>query len=403
MKYELVCTKCSKHYTEKDKAYWCECGEKLDVLMNLADLPLNREELIRREVSQLPIIEKYFELLPLHNREIIDLGEGGTHMLKSKRLAQHTGLKNLYIKNETTNPTGSFKDRPITVGLNKAIEHGASTVATASSGNAATSLAAGAAKAGLRCIAFVPEGIPGSKAAQLQFYGAEVYRCKKTSDEDPTAACLKEICQQREDVIPVPSFGNFNPYQIEGAKTMAYEIAEQYLPQHVVIPVGGAGLLLGTWKGFSEFHTLGIIDKMPRIHAVQAEGCAPLVRSFRESQPIRTWEKAGTVANGLADPYTWDGDVALVGVRATEGRALAVNDAAILEAQRALAKYEGIFAEPTGAVSLAGALALAEQGIIGKDESVCVPITGSGFKDLGVVEKGFAEPRLISSISEINF
>jgi threonine synthase len=256
MKYTMKCSKCGKLYTDQDRAYWCVCGGKLDIQMNIADVELDIEELIRRDVSQLPIIEKYFELMPLHERKVVSLGEGGTRLLRSKRLAEDTGL-NLYIKNETTNPTGSFKDRPITVGLNKAIEHGASAVATASSGNAAAALSAGAAKSGMRCITFVPEDIPKSKAAQLQFYGADVYRCKRTSDEDPTAVCLKQICEQREDVIPVPSFGTFNPYQIEGAKSLAYEVAEQKLPEHIVIPVGGAGLLLGTWKGFSEFHSLG--------------------------------------------------------------------------------------------------------------------------------------------------
>lgn len=388
MKYELVCTECSKEYSESSKIYFCKCGGKLEVRINIDKIDLTIKDLKKREMRNETVISKYFEFLPLLDKtKILSLGEGYTKLIKSKRLAEKLGLKNLCLKDETTNPTGSFKDRPIVVGVCKALEFDAKLLASASSGNAASSMSACAAKAGISCVALVPENTPSSKLAQLQIYGARVIRVSKPKDfiGDPTVKLLREGCEKFH-WHPVPSFGHLNPYQLEGTKTLAYELAEQILPDHVVIPVGGAGLFVGNYRGFKEYKKLGFINSIPKLHAVQAEGCSPFVRAFQTGK-LEVWEKPNTIASGLADPYPWDGNEGLKALSETNGTAIAVSDAQIMNAEKMLAKYEGIFAEPSGAASLAGLLKLVEEGIIAKNDLVVCEITGSGFKDLGVVER----------------
>ncbi len=341
--------------------------------------------------------------MPVNNP--ISLGEGYTPYYHAERLGKYLELENLWIKNETLNPTGSYKDRPILVGLSKAIEFGAETVAIASSGNAANALAAGAAKYGIRCVAFVPENIPRSKAQLLQNYGAEVYRIRAENPrEDPTTVLLKKACDEF-GWHPVAPFGIFNPYQIEGSKTMAYEIAEFCflnkikVPDHVIVPVGSGGGLIGWYKGFLEFSIHGLIDKIPKIHAVQAEGCAPFVKAFNEKKDLEAWENPQTVAGGLADNYTWDWRGGLDALLNTDGIALTVSDREILEAKRLLSRIEGIFSEPTGAASLAGIIKFGDEiktrKLMKADDTICCVVTGAGWKDSSDTEKEYKEPRLI--------
>ncbi|MCX8174050.1 MAG: threonine synthase [Thermoplasmata archaeon] len=380
-KYKLVCEKCGKEYGA-EKIYTCSCSGRLEVSINIDAIEVSKEEIMGRRGN---VLAKYFEFLPLLATSPKTLGEGYTPLMKSERLCEKLGLKNLYLKNETVNPTGSFKDRPIVVGANKAVEFGAEVLVSASSGNAATSLAAWCARFGLKCVTFVPVDAPKSKLAQLQMLGALVYRVVlHEKGKDPTAEMLA-FCVRKFGWHPVPSFGSFNPYQIEGAKTVAYEIAEEIDADAVVVPVGGAGLLLGTLKGFKEYRELGWIEKEPIVHAVQSEGCAPLVRAWKERSEIRAWANPRTVAGGIADPYTWDGNAALKLMYRNGGTAVAVPDSLILEAQESLAKYAGIFAEPTGSASLAGIIALRDAGVIQSSDKVVCLVTGTGFKDLDIV------------------
>jgi len=284
----------------------------------------------------------------------------------------------------------------MTVGVSKAVEDGATTLASASSGNAAAALAAYCARAGLDCFCFVPDIAPMGKIAQLILYGAKVVRLRGLhKGDDPTVRLLRQACAAY-GWTPCPSFGPFNPYQAEGPKTLAYEIIEQMgwqVPDVVYVQVGAGGLLGGQWRGFTEFHTLGLVDRLPRMVAVQATGCAPLVRAFEEKQSpfeIRAWDSPHTVAEGLCDPIPWDGDAALKAVRESEGTAIAVEDELILKAQRLLAKCEGIFAEPTGATGLAGLLHQLEAGQQDPGETIVIEATGGGLKDpdsaLGAVQ-----------------
>jgi len=382
-------------YPPEALVYQCFCGGKVVVEMNMDLIEIDMKELMSRRRDRLPLIERYLDFLPLlHPRNLIHLGEGDTPLVHAKNLGKELGMSGLYLKNEINNPTGSFKDRPINVGLNRALEFGARTVASASSGNAANSLAAGAAKANILCVTFVPADAPTSKIAQLLLYDAEVIPVGRPSGYvgDPTVEMLTS-CFRELDFHPIPSFGHLNPYQMEGAKTIGYEIAEEMMPDHIVIPLGGGGLYMGNHKGFSEFKELGVVDGMPKMHAVQGAGCAPLVKAVREKKEITTWKDPRTIASGLADPFTWDGDRVIEAMKINGGTAVAVEDDPIIEAQRMLAKYEGIFAEPTGSASLAGMLELVNEGVISKDETVVVEITGHGFKDLGQVEGMFEMPK----------
>ena len=333
---------------------------------------------------------------------MVSLGEGGTPLLESRRLAKELGVGELFIKDETRNPTWSFKDRPMTVGVSKAVEDGATTLASASSGNAAAALAAYCARAGRECFCFVPDIAPMGKIAQLILYGAKVVRLRGLhKGDDPTVRLLRQACAAY-GWTPCPSFGPFNPYQAEGPKTLAYEIVEQLewqVPDVVYVQVGAGGLLGGQWRGFTEFHELGLVDRLPCMVAVQATGCAPLVRAFKEERPpfeIRAWDRPHTVAEGLCDPFPWDGDAALKAVRESEGTAIAVGDELILKAQRLLAKYEGIFVEPTGATGLAGLIHRLELGQQDPDETIVVEATGGGLKDPDSALRAVQPPPVIN-------
>jgi len=335
---------------------------------------------------------KYFELLPLENeKNIVTLGEVQTPLIRCQNLGKILGLSNLYVKDETKNPTASFKDRPMTVGVSKAVELGYDTVVSASSGNAAAALAAYSARAGLTCYTFVPEMASSGKIAQLRMFGANVVRVRGLeTGVDPAVTMLKLVCE-RFGWYPCPSMGPFNPYQGEGPKTMSYEIVEQLgwtTPDWVFAGVGGGGLLAGNWKGYQEFKRLGLVEGYPHMVAVQSTGCAPLVRAFDQKMDphdIVPWEHPDSVATGLMDPFPWDGDAALEALCESSGTAVKVSNEEILDAQRILAKKEGIFGEPSGVTALAGLIRLRNQNEISRDDHVVVEMTGSGLKDLSVI------------------
>ncbi len=392
----LRCAKCGQTYTPQDRVLTCEEDEgRLDIEYDYGAL---KNKLSRGffEVRQ-GGLWKYRELLPIENeKNIVTLGEVQTPLLRCENLSKTLGLSNLYVKDETKNPTASFKDRPMTVGVSKAVELGFETVVSASSGNAAAALAAYSARAGLTCYTFVPEMASPGKIAQLNMFGAHVLRLRGLeTGVDPTVTMLKLVCK-RFGWYPCPSMGPFNPYQAEGPKTMSYEIVEQLgwtAPDWVFAGVGGGGLLAGNWKGYRELKRLGLAEGLPRMGAVQSTGCAPLVRAFEEKmdpQRIVPWEHPDSVATGLMDPFPWDGDAALKALHESSGTAVKVSNEEILEAQRILAKKEGIFAEPSGVTALAGLIKLRNQGKIASDDCIVVEITGSGLKDLDVIGTGEA-------------
>jgi threonine synthase len=399
----LRCPKCGAKYKLSKNPIFCKtqgCEARIDIHYDYTRL---REVITKKILANRPLgVWSYFELLPIENRRnIISLGEGGTPLLRSKRLAKKLGLRELYIKDETRNPTWSFKDRPMTVGVSKAKEQGATKLASASSGNAAAALAAYCARAGFSCYCFVPDIAPMGKIAQLLLYGAKVVRLRGLhKGDDPTVKLLREACSSY-GWTPCPSFGPFNPYQAEGPKTLGYEILEQLewkAPDVAYVQVGAGGLLGGQWRGFSDFQILDLVKTRPRMIAVQATGCAPLVQAFHTNQdPFKIVPCASphSVAEGLCDPLPWDGDLALNAIRESQGSAIAVEDDAILQAQQLLAKYEGIFAEPTGVTGLAGLIDQLDSGEQDPSETILIEATGGGLKDQDVVIQRMAKPPVI--------
>lgn len=404
----MKCARCGKQYEPTSGAIRCVNHDdgRLDIYYDYEALRsvVTHETLSKRHGG----VWKYRELLPIENpNNIVSLGEGGTPFLTANRLGEKLGLSNLWLLDDTRNPTASFKDRPMTVGVSKAVELGYKTVVSASSGNAAAALSAYSAKSGLRCVTFVPEMASIGKLAQLTMYGAQVVKVRGLeSGEDPTVKMLKAVCD-RNNWYPCPSFGPMNPYQAEGPKTMSYEIIEGLgweVPDWVFVPVGAGGALAGNWKGYLDFQSLGFIKSMPRMAAVQSSGCAPVIRAYEQGadpKNIEPWGMPDSVATGLMDPYPWDGDAALAGIRDSHGAAISVSNEEILEAQRRLAKLEGIFAEPSGVTSLAGLIKYREN--VDKADCVVVEITGSGLKDPNVATQRMPEiPLIDASIQELD-
>ncbi len=388
----IKCAKCGKEYDEENVPPNDGCGGRIDFTVNIESLKeiFTKQELFQRKGG----LWKYFELMPLRSkRNIVTLGEGNTPYLQSRRLAEEWGFKNLFLKNEIFNPSGSFKDRPICVGVSRALEDGADTVSAASSGNAAAAMSSYAARAGLQSVVFVPEDAPAGKLIHLRTLGAKVFRVSKAQEGvDPTTTLLKAACAEF-GWTPSPSFGPFNCFQFEGTKSLGYEIAEQSEwdpPDWILFPTGSGGLMAGTMKGLWEFKEMGLIDKLPRPVVVQPDGCSPIVRAFHQNQDplgITPWDSNQTVAGGLADPFPWDGDAALKYLKLANGTAVSVPDDEIEEALVALGKFEGIFAEPSGVAALAGLRKLVDEGVIDPSDKIVIPITGSGFKDLATPDR----------------
>ena len=334
----------------------------------------------------------------LNEKYAVKLGEGGTPLIKATRLAEKYGLKELYIKDETRNPTGSFKDRSMSVSVAKAVELGVKVATTASSGNAAAALAAYSAKANIKTVAFVLSTVSESKVAQLKLYGASVIKVRGIeTGEDPTVKMMLAAVREM-GWYPSPSFGPFNPYQVEGPKAISFELAEQFNWEPydwVLVPTGSSCLLAGIWKGVRDLREIGFTGYYPHLVAVQPEGNSALVRAIKaglDFDQIEPEKHPHTIAAGLEDPYPWDGDAALEGIRKTRGTGEVASDDEIAQAVKDLAKYEGIFAEPSGAAALGALGKLINDHVIDRSDRIVVLVTGSGFKDLAFAQAQYTEP-----------
>ncbi len=385
---KLVCAKCDTKYRPSENQIMCARRDfgRLDIEYDYRRLGrfVRRADFGKGQNG----IWRFSNLLPVKERFAVSLGEGGTRLLKARRLADRIGLSKTYLKDETRNPTGSFKDRAMAVGVSKAVELGVKTVVTASSGNAAASLAAYSAKAGLSCYAFVLESASAGKIAQLTLHGATVIKVRGIEKgEDPTVhAMLRAV--ETQGWYPCPSFGPFNPYQVEGPKTIAYEIVQQMdwkVPDWVIVPTGSACLLTGLWKGVRDLLELNWIQEPPKLAPVQPEGNSPLIKALKKNLPfeeLKPERSPKTIAQGLSDPYPWDGDAALEAVRKSMGEGVSVGDGEIVTAVKELARNEGVFAEPSGAVGVAGLTKLLSEGLVDRNESAVILVTGSGLKDV---------------------
>ena len=332
-------------------------------------------------------IWRYADLLPADGAAPVDLGAGFTPLVRADRLAAEIGLGELWIKNDTLNPTGSFKDRVVSVALTKARELGFKVAACSSTGNLANSVAAHAARAGMRSVVFIPHDLEEVKVVTTAVYGGTVVAIDGTYDD------VSRLCSELIGELPGWAFVNNNlrTYYSEGSKTLAFEVAEQLgwqAPDHVVAPIASGSQLTKVHKGFAELHKVGLLtdDRVVRISGAQAEGCSPVATAFAEgSQYVKPLKKPDTIAKSLAIGNPTDGEYALEVVRSTGGAIGSVTDAEILDGIRLLARTEGIFAETAGGVTIATLAKLAAEGVVRSDERVVALVTGLGLKTIEAV------------------
>jgi threonine synthase len=344
---------------------------------------------------------RYRELLPIASEPRIGLHSGFTPLVKADRLAAVLGVKELYVKDDSVNhPTFSYKDRVVSIAISKAIEFGFDTVSCASTGNLANSVSSHAARLGLECVIFIPDNLEAGKVLGSAIYRPTILAIAGNYDD------VNRLCSQVADRYGW-GFANINlrSYYAEGAKTMGFEIAEQFgwrFPQHVVSPVAGGTLLPRILKGFREMKDVGLVEgDLPRVHAAQAAGCAPVVTAIQSGEDYPEPVKPDTIAKSIAIGNPADGYQAVQAVRSTGGSGAAVPDDKIIEAIQLLAETEGIFTEPAGGTTLGGAIDLIRRGVIPRDESIVVCITGNGYKTTEAVSGKVAAPvRLGRSFKE---
>jgi len=385
----LKCRECGEEYPPT-KIYACDhCFGPLEVVYNLDSVKLDRNSFKKRPNT----LWRYHELLPAEDKtKIVDLGAGFTILRECRRLGKALGLRKLYVKDDTINPTGSFKDRPATVAVSKALEFGFKAVGCASTGNLAAATAAHAAKAGIPCYVFIPSNTEINKILQAATYGAEIIAVKGTYDE------ANRLAAQASDEYEWALVNiNIRPYYAEGSKTLAFETCEQLgwrTPDNIIIPMGSGALLCAVWRGLKQFRDLGLIDELKtKVIGAQPQGCSPIVSAFKSnSGEVIPVEEPKTIAKSLAIGDPGDGIYALKIIQESGGIAESATDEEIIEGIKILAKTEGIFAEPAGGVAIAVLKNLIKSGEIPKDEEVVCCVTGSGFKSSETILESVPKP-----------
>ena len=378
----LECAACHLEHEARRLLNLCrECGKPLLVRYDLerAQSALTKESLVGRR----PDLWRYREVLPVEDdANIVSLGEGWTPLLHAERLGNKLGINQLYIKDESQNPTQSFKARGMSTAVSMAKELGARKLAVPSAGNAAGALAAYAARAGIECFIFMPDDTPRANVVECEQTGANV-----TLMAGLITDCGAEVARRKEaegwfDVSTLKE-----PYRVEGKKTLGYELAEQFnweLPDVIIYPTGGGTGLIGMWKAFDEMEQMGWIGpERPRMVTVQASGCAPIVRAFEAGKRFADeFPDAETVASGLRVPKAIGDFLILDAIRASKGTALAVTDEELIEATREIGAAEGVFCAPEGAACLPALRKLLAAGEVAKSERIVLFNTGAGVKYL---------------------
>jgi len=375
----LRCRECGRTYPA-EALHVCDfCFGPLEVTYDYDKVAAT---ISRQRVEAGPrTIWRYADLLPVSDPAPVDLGAGFTPLVRADRLAAELGLGELWIKDDTANPTGSFKDRVVSVALTKARQLGFKIAACASTGNLANSVAAHAARAGMDSVVLIPHDLEQAKVTMTSVYGGRVFAVQGSYDD------VNRLCAELTSEQPEWAFVNVNvrTYYAEGSKTLAFEVAEQLgwrAPDHVVVPIGSGSQLTKVAKGFKELHQVGLLDEEPwvRVSGAQAEGCAPVATAFTEGTDVIRPVKPHTIAKSLAIGNPADGWYALDTIRKSGGACAAVTDAEVLDGIRLLARTEGIFAETAGGVTIATLAKLAAQGVVRPDERVVAMITGHGLK-----------------------
>lgn len=379
----LACKECGKIFAIQQVNTYCQdCHAPLFTVYDLEGIrkSIHREEITARSWG----MWRWHELLPVFDQSnCVSLGEGDAPLLGVPNLGSSLGLSSLYIKDESTNPTGSFKARGIAAAIAKAKELGVTKVIIPTAGNAGGAMAAYAARAGMRAHIYMPKDTPAANIEESRVAGAEVELVEGLISD---AARLAGEKARAEGWFDLSTFKE--PYRVEGKKIMGYELAEAFgwsLPDVIIYPTGGGTGLVGMWKAFDELEALGWMEngKRPRMVAVQANGCAPVVKAFEtHSLLCEFWMNAQTIASGLRVPKSFADKTILHDIYESNGTAIAVSDESILAAQRQLGKAEGIFAAPEGAATLAALNKLLQQGWVQSDERIVLFNTGSGLKYL---------------------
>jgi len=386
----LKCRECHRAYPV-DPIYVCEfCFGSLEVDYDYAAIG---KVLTRKKIESGPnSLWRYKELLPVDGPVTVGHLAGFTPLIRSQNLARAWGLKELYIKDDSVcHPTLSFKDRVVAVALTKAKEFGFDTVACASTGNLAGSVSANAAAAGLKRYIFIPADLELGKVIGALAYAPNLVAVDGNYDE-VNRLCAEIAGKYRWAFVNI----NIRPYYAEGSKSLGYEVAEQLgwrTPKHLVVPVASGSLLTKIWKAFGEFKKLGLIDKVEcKIHAAQADGCGPVVTAIKSKTDIIKPVKPKTIAKSLAIGNPADGVYAYDAVKESGGTGELVSDQEIIDGITTLARTEGIFTETAGGVTVAVTKKLIDQGVIGKNESVVICITGNGLKTQEAVTDHVGKP-----------
>ena len=375
----LRCPKCGHEEVSRTVFQCAECRSILEIQVNIDHLIRSDYETMRRSRDR--SIWRWFDFFPLEKRSsIVSLGEGDTPLIHARRLGEKIGVANLYLKNDTVLPTGSLKDRSNSVGISVAREWGFKTAAVMSTGNAAASVAAYAAAAGIESIVMVPKGTAPSKIVQARAYGASVIVIDGDFDNE-VAKLYKSALTE---------FGWYdclssNPYRDEGKKSYAYEMVDQMdgrVPDWVIHPTAGGTGIYAMWKGYKELLSLGWIERVPKLVAAQSEAAAPIVAAFEKgSTKVEAVVARETIAESIqvGNPVSL-GWRALASLRESGGTAVALSDREIFEGQVILARLAGVFAEPAAATSVAAAKKLRDRGVIDRDDIVVCNLTGHGLK-----------------------
>jgi threonine synthase len=384
--YRLVCVNCNAEYAPDEILYRCSrCGHLLAVEYDLDAIDIDWQEWRRRPFR----LWRYRELLPVRG-EPVSLQEGGTQLYHLRRIGEELGIPELYAKHEGMNPTGSFKDRGMTVGVSMALQLGMKSVACASTGNTSASLAAYASKAGIPAVVLLPAGkVALGKVAQALMHGAKVIAIRDNFDR--ALEMVQDLCTTHGLYL----LNSINPYRLEGQKTIGLEVVDQLdaVPDRIVLPVGNAGNISAVYKGMIELNSMGLVDAMPMMTGIQAEGSRPVVDAIQNGlAELIPASNPETVATAIRIGAPVNAEKALRAIRETGGTAESVTDAEILAMQRDLARKEGIGVEPASAASVAGVKKLVEMGAIGRDERIVCVVTGHLLKDPETVVKQCERP-----------
>ncbi|UCD72304.1 MAG: threonine synthase [Syntrophobacterales bacterium] len=370
MHCQFICTQCGRRYSFDEPKLRCDgCGEPLEAIYKS----------LKPEVEgQGSLLRKFRGFYPFGDvSEAMSLGEGRTPLIQSSVAGGQLGIDALYFKDETQNPTWSFKDRGTLCGVQYAISLGYKRIGTVSTGNMAASVAAYGARAGLSTFILVSAGIPAEKVKPIAVYGPHLIRVKGHYHE------LYDESLRVGEGYGIYFINSDAPFRVEGSKTIAFEICEQmhfHVPDYVVIPVSSGGNFRGILKGFEEFKSVGLIDDIPKLVAVQAEGCPPIAEAFEERrEKVRRVRNPKTIARAIENPYPPSGNQVLRKLGENGGLALTVSDGEILDAQRLMAR-EGVFGQPAACAPLAATKRLISKGYLKPEDRIVLIITGAGLK-----------------------